>query len=160
VAPNKFLAKLDSDWRKPDGLFVLRPEEVDPFLLPLPVGRLPGVGTVTEERLLQLGIKAVVNLRKLERAIRVLSVVDAYTRGCLALEVDVSFAGRRVTRVLDGIVAERGQPRAIRCDNGPERTSRHFSGVVCGAADRVGAHTAGQAGAERAHRKFPRTAAG
>jgi putative transposase len=60
------------------------------------------------------------------RTIRVLSVVDAYTRECLALEVDSSFASRRVTRVLDAIVAERGQPQAIRCDNGPEFTSRHF----------------------------------
>jgi putative transposase len=60
------------------------------------------------------------------RAIRVLSVVDAYTRQCLALEVDTSFASRRVTRVLEGIVAERGTPLAIRCDNGPELTSRHF----------------------------------
>jgi putative transposase len=60
------------------------------------------------------------------RAIRVLSVVDAYTRECLALEVDTSFASRRVTRVLDAIVAERGQPQAIRYDNGPELTSRHF----------------------------------
>ena len=50
VAPNKFLAKLASDWRKPDGLFVIQPEEIDAFLLPLPVGRLPGVGKVTEER--------------------------------------------------------------------------------------------------------------
>ena len=60
------------------------------------------------------------------RAIRVLSVVYAYTRECLALEVDTSFASRRVTRVLEQIVAERGQPQAIRCDNGPELTSRHF----------------------------------
>src|SRR5437667_1744850 len=45
---------------------------------------------------------------------------------CLALEVDTSFASRRVTRVLEAIVAERGQPLAIRCDNGPELTSRHF----------------------------------
>ena len=60
------------------------------------------------------------------RKIRVLSVVDTYTRECLALEVDTSFASRRVTRVLDAIVAERGQPKAIRCDNGPELTSRHF----------------------------------
>jgi putative transposase len=41
------------------------------------------------------------------RAIRVLSVMDAYTRECLALEVDTSFASRRGTRVLDAIVAER-----------------------------------------------------
>ena len=60
------------------------------------------------------------------RTIRVLSVVDAYTRECLALEVDTSFASRRVTRVLEQIVSERGQPQAIRCDNGPELTSRHF----------------------------------
>lgn len=68
VAPNKFLAKLASDWRKPDGLFVIQPEEVDAFLLPLPVGRLPGVGKVTEEKLAKLGIKTVGDLRSLERA--------------------------------------------------------------------------------------------
>jgi putative transposase len=60
------------------------------------------------------------------RTIRVLSVVDAYTRECLGLEVDTSFASRRVTRVLESIIAERGVPQAIRCDNGPELTSRHF----------------------------------
>jgi putative transposase len=60
------------------------------------------------------------------RTIRVLSVVDAFTRECLALEVDTGFASRRVTRVLDEIIAMRGRPVAIRCDNGPELTSRHF----------------------------------
>src|ERR1700685_1040924 len=60
------------------------------------------------------------------RTIRVLSVVDAYTRECLALEVDTSFASRRVTRVLEAIISERGMAGAIRCDNGPEFTSRHF----------------------------------
>lgn len=60
------------------------------------------------------------------RAIRVLSVVDVYTRECLALEVDTSFASRRVTRVLEEIVMRRGQPLSIRCDNGPELSSRHF----------------------------------
>ncbi len=60
------------------------------------------------------------------RAIRVLTVVDAYTRECLALEVDTSFASRRVTRVLEAIMVERGVPQTIRCDNGPELTSRHF----------------------------------
>ena len=65
VAPNKFLAKVASDWRKPDGLFVIQPEDVDTFLLPLPVARLPGVGKVTEEKLERLGIKTVSNLRGL-----------------------------------------------------------------------------------------------
>ena len=60
------------------------------------------------------------------RTIRVLSVVDAFTRECLALEVDTSFASRRVTRVLDAVAQQRGLPQMIRCDNGPELTSRHF----------------------------------
>jgi DNA polymerase IV len=67
VAPNKFLAKLASDWRKPDGLFVIRPDDVDAFLLPLPVGRLPGVGKINEEKLAKLGIKTVGELRSLDR---------------------------------------------------------------------------------------------
>ena len=66
VAPNKFLAKIASDWRKPDGLFVIQPEEVDSFLPPLPVERLPGVGKVTAQRLANLGIRTVGNLRTLE----------------------------------------------------------------------------------------------
>jgi DNA polymerase-4 len=63
VAPNKFLAKLASDWRKPDGLFVIQPADVDAFLQPLPVGRLPGVGKVTGEKLSKLGIQTVGDLR-------------------------------------------------------------------------------------------------
>ena len=66
VAPNKFLAKIASDWRKPDGLFVIQPEDIDTFLSPLPVGRIPGVGKVTEKRLEELKIKTVADLRNLE----------------------------------------------------------------------------------------------
>src|SRR5437879_6985716 len=66
VAPNKFLAKLASDWRKPDGLFVIRPEEVDAFLRALPVERIPGVGKVTGEKLGKLGVQTVADLRKLD----------------------------------------------------------------------------------------------
>jgi DNA polymerase-4 len=66
VAPNKFLAKIASDWRKPDGLFVIQPGDVDTFLSPLPVGRLPGVGKVTGEKLDKLGIRTVSDLRSLD----------------------------------------------------------------------------------------------
>lgn len=68
VAPNKFLAKIASDWRKPDGLFVIRPEEIDKFLPSIPVGRLPGVGKVTEARLEQLRVRTVGHLRALALA--------------------------------------------------------------------------------------------
>lgn len=60
------------------------------------------------------------------RSVRVLSVVDAFTRECVALQVDTSFASRRVTRVLEKVMSQRGWPCRIRCDNGPELTSRHF----------------------------------
>src|SRR2546426_10511867 len=69
VAPNKFLAKLASDWKKPDGLFVIQPEEVDAFLLPLPVGRLPGVGKVTEEKLAKIRIQNVGEVRGFELSV-------------------------------------------------------------------------------------------
>jgi DNA polymerase IV len=68
VAPNKFLAKLASDWRKPDGLFVIQPEEVESFLLPLSVNRLPGVGKVTGARFEKLGIKTVREMRDVDIA--------------------------------------------------------------------------------------------
>lgn len=60
------------------------------------------------------------------RAIRVLSLVDAYTRECLALKVDNSCASRRVTRVWNAVVAGRGQLLAIRRDYGLKLTSQHF----------------------------------
>ncbi|EIL99004.1 DNA polymerase IV, partial [Rhodanobacter sp. 115] len=63
VAPNKFLAKIASDFRKPDGLFVVRPREVMDFLTPLSVARLPGVGKVMEGRLAALGVITVGELR-------------------------------------------------------------------------------------------------
>lgn len=62
IAPNKFLAKIASDWNKPDGQFVLKPHQVTSFLNPLPVGRLPGVGKVTEAKLQAAGFTTVGDL--------------------------------------------------------------------------------------------------
>jgi DNA polymerase IV len=66
VAPNKFLAKIASDWRKPDGLFVIKPAEVSDFLIPLPVERLPGVGNVTARRLAEIKVRTVGDIRNLD----------------------------------------------------------------------------------------------
>lgn len=65
IAPNKFLAKIASDWRKPDGQFVIRPAVVEAFLQPLPVARIPGVGKVMNGRLERLGVRTVGQLREL-----------------------------------------------------------------------------------------------
>jgi DNA polymerase-4 len=66
VAANKFLAKIASDWKKPNGLFVIKPEEAMDFLTPLPVDRLPGVGKVTARRLSDLGVRTVGEIRRFE----------------------------------------------------------------------------------------------
>jgi DNA polymerase-4 len=64
VAPNKFLAKIASDLRKPDGLVVVEEDGVDALLLPLPVERLWGVGPKTAARLHELGFHKVADLRR------------------------------------------------------------------------------------------------
>jgi DNA polymerase-4 len=63
VAPNKFVAKIASDWNKPDGLFLVRPEEIDAFVAALPVKKLFGVGKVTAAKLNNLGAQTCADLR-------------------------------------------------------------------------------------------------
>jgi DNA polymerase IV len=68
VAPNKFLAKIASGWKKPDGLTVISPDRVEPFLQQLPVDALWGVGPVTARKLRACGIERLVDVRKVELA--------------------------------------------------------------------------------------------
>jgi DNA polymerase-4 len=65
VAPNKFLAKVASDLRKPDGLVVVPPDRIQAFLDPLPVERLWGVGPATLTRFRNLGVRTVADVRRL-----------------------------------------------------------------------------------------------
>lgn len=64
VAPNKLIAKIAADAQKPDGLTIVKPEQIETFLSPLPVGRLIGVGRKTEEKLEPLEIKTIGDLAK------------------------------------------------------------------------------------------------
>ena len=66
IAPNKFLAKIASDWNKPDGVFVVTPDRVDAFVEALPVKKLHGVGNVTASKMKRLGINTCGDLRKLD----------------------------------------------------------------------------------------------
>jgi len=66
VAPNKFLAKIASDWQKPDGLFVITPQDVADFVQSLPVQKLFGVGQVTAARLHALGVETCGDIQGLE----------------------------------------------------------------------------------------------
>ncbi|WP_298607434.1 DNA polymerase IV [uncultured Thiothrix sp.] len=63
IAPNKFLAKVASDWHKPNGQFVIRPQMIAEFMLGLPVKKIPGVGTVTAERMGELGVRTCADLQ-------------------------------------------------------------------------------------------------
>jgi DNA polymerase-4 len=65
IAPNKLVAKIASDFDKPDGLTVVRPSQVEAFLAPLPIRRLHGIGPAGERRLHELGITTVAELREL-----------------------------------------------------------------------------------------------
>jgi putative transposase len=60
------------------------------------------------------------------RALRALTMVDSFTRECPVIELNTGISSRQVTRTLDRVIEERGMPGALRCDNGPEFTSRHF----------------------------------
>lgn len=63
VAPNKFIAKVASDWRKPNGIFVVKPDEVDEFSAKLPVKKIPGIGPVSAAKLAAKGIHTCSDLR-------------------------------------------------------------------------------------------------
>ena len=67
IAPNKFVAKIASDWNKPNGQFVVRPNEIDTFVAALPVKKLFGVGKVTAARLHVLGVQTCGDLREWSR---------------------------------------------------------------------------------------------
>ena len=110
VAPNKFLAKIASDFRKPDGLFVIRPHQIDAFLAPLSVGRLPGVGKVMEAKLETLGIKTVSDLRDLPAA---------------ELEMRFGRWGRRLHELSLGIDEHPVQPNQLTLQVSAEDTFEH-----------------------------------
>jgi DNA polymerase IV len=64
VAPNKFLAKIASDWNKPNGLFVVTPDAMDDFVLQLPVNKIVGVGKATAARLDSINVRTCADLRR------------------------------------------------------------------------------------------------
>jgi DNA polymerase-4 len=99
VAPNKFLAKIASDWKKPNGLFVIQPHQAYDFLRDLPIGRIPGVGKVTEQYLIDAGIK---------------TVGDVQTMDARALETRFGRYGLRLFELAQGIDHSPVVPNRVR----------------------------------------------
>ena len=69
VAPNKFLAKVASDWHKPNGICIIKPSQVQHFIHDLPLKKIPGVGKVTQEKLKSLNLETLGDLQKVEENI-------------------------------------------------------------------------------------------
>lgn len=69
VAPNKFLAKIASDWNKPNGICIIKPTQVQHFIHDLPLKKIPGVGKVTQEKLKSLNLETLGDLQKIEENI-------------------------------------------------------------------------------------------
>lgn len=69
VAPNKFLAKIASDWHKPNGICVIKPSQVQGFIQNLPLKKIPGVGKVTQEKLRSLNLETLGDLQQIDEAL-------------------------------------------------------------------------------------------
>lgn len=69
VAPNKFLAKIASDWHKPNGICVIKPHQIQDFIRELPLKKIPGVGKVTQEKLQRLNLITLGDLQKMDEAL-------------------------------------------------------------------------------------------
>lgn len=69
VAPNKFLAKIASDWHKPNGICVIKPSQVQGFIQDLPLKKIPGVGKVTQEKLKSLNLETLGDLQQIDEAL-------------------------------------------------------------------------------------------
>jgi DNA polymerase-4 len=107
VAPNKFLAKIASGWRKPDGLTVIAPARVERFLQKLPVDALWGVGPVTAQRLRERGIERLVDVRSADPSL---------------LREAVGSQAEWLRRLADGIDERRVEPNRVTKSSGSEYT--------------------------------------
>lgn len=107
IAPNKFLAKVASDWNKPDGQFAIKPQEVKTFVATLPVKKLLGVGKVTANKMKRLGVETCEDLRKLS--------VDE-------LRIYFGSFGERLQQLSQGIDERSVQPKRIRKSISVENT--------------------------------------
>lgn len=107
IAPNKFLAKVASDWNKPDGMFTITPQEVASFVLQLPVSKINGVGRVTAEKLRKMGVTTCADLQ----ALPLETLVRRFGK-----------YGRRLHDVARGVDERRVQSSRVRKSISVERT--------------------------------------
>lgn len=110
VAPNMFVAKIASDYKKPDGLTVVPPEKVLDFIRPLPVRRIPGIGPKSDAHMAKLGIR---------------SVADLAAKTCEWLEEHFGSFGQYLWEIAQGIDEREVTPSWERKSLGAEETFEH-----------------------------------
>jgi len=142
VAPNKFLAKIASGWKKPDGLTVVAPERVEGFLRDLPVAALSGVGPVTARRLRAVGVTRAVDLRRVDRA---------------ALEQAVGSSAGWLVQLAHGIDDRPVEPERPAKSSGTESTYAQDLVDMARIRDEVGQMAADAAEWLERHERFART---
>jgi DNA polymerase-4 len=142
VAPNKFIAKIASGWKKPDGLTVVAPERVEAFLRDLPVDALSGVGPVTARRLRAVGVIKAVDLRSIDRAV---------------LEEAVGSAAGWLVRLAHGIDDRPVEPERPAKSSGTESTYAQDLVDTTRVRDEVGKMAAEAAEWLERHELFART---
>lgn len=130
VAPNKFLAKLASDMEKPDGLVVIRPEDAERVLAPLPVSRIFGVGKKTEERLASLGLKTIGQLAVADRQKLARALGDRMAAQLLSLAHGLDDRSVEPTRAVQSIGREETFNEDIRSREEAERVLLSLSEEV------------------------------
>ncbi|MGC7559222.1 DNA polymerase IV [Pasteurella sp. PK-2025] len=107
IAPLKFLAKIASEQNKPNGQFVIQPDEVSDFIAALPLGKIPGVGKVTQQRLSEMGLHTCADVQKTQKIL----LLDRFGK-----------MGQRIWELSHGVDSRRVQPHRVRKSVGVETT--------------------------------------
>ncbi|OOF51020.1 DNA polymerase IV [Rodentibacter genomosp. 1] len=107
IAPLKFLAKIASDMNKPNGQFVIKPDEIEEFVKTLPLKKIPGVGKITSQRLLEMGLETCADVQRLDQTV----LLNQFGK-----------IGKRIWDFSHGIDEREVQPYRERKSVGVERT--------------------------------------
>jgi len=140
IAPNKFLAKIASDWEKPDGLFVITPDQIHSFIQSLPVNKINGVGKVTTKKLNDLNIHTCGDLYKFEEAY-LIQKFGSYGSRLYQLARGVDNRPVQTTRIRKSLSVEYTFSKDLQTIDEILKNSERVFNELCERADKLSADT-------------------
>ena len=140
IAPNKFLAKIASDWEKPDGLFVITPDQIHSFVQSLPVNKINGVGKVTTKKLNDLNIHTCGDLYKFEEAY-LIQKFGSYGSRLYQLARGVDNRPVQTTRIRKSLSVEHTFSKDLQTIDEILKNSERVFNELCERADKLSADT-------------------